>query len=314
MTQKPLRIAFMGTPDFAVAPLKALIGAGHEMVCVYSQPPRPKGRGKKLQESPVHCAALEAGIEVRTPPNFKKDEDIAAFMALDLDVAVVAAYGLILPKLVLDAPRFGCINIHASLLPRWRGAAPIHRAIAEGDEESGITIMQMEEGLDTGPIISMQSVPIRASTTTQSLHDILSALGATMIRDAMAALAADGKLDSTPQPQEGATYAKMLKKEEGLIDWSKSALVLDRQIRAFNPWPGTWCVDSAGRRLKITAASVVEGRTENVKKGTLLDADGVVACGDGTCLRLELVQPESKAPMDARAAINGGYLIPGRSL
>jgi methionyl-tRNA formyltransferase len=310
---KILRIAFMGTPDFSVPALKALISSRHKVVCVYSQPPRPKGRGQHIQESPVHEAAKAAGIEVRTPLNFKKDEDIAAFMALELDVAVVAAYGLILPKQILDAPVHGCLNIHASLLPRWRGAAPIQRAILEGDTETGITIMQMDVGLDTGPMIKKKSVMIRPSTTAQSLHDMLSAVGSSMIVDVIGTLADKGILEATPQPEEGFTYAKMLKKEEGKIDWSKPAAFVDRQIRAFNPWPGTWCESGKGRRLKILEAIPMPFRAE-AAAGTILDDDGVVVCGDGATIKLETVQPESKNPMNVSNAYSGGYLKAGLRL
>lgn len=310
---KSLRIAFMGTPDFSVPALDKLLGTNHQIVCVYSQPPRPKGRGQQVQESPVHTAAKAAGIQVRTPLNFKKDEDVAAFMALELDLAVVAAYGLILPKTILDAPVFGCLNIHASLLPRWRGAAPIQRAILEGDKETGITIMQMDVGLDTGAMIAKKAVPIREATTTQSLHDMLSALGSSMIIEVVNELAEKGLLTSTPQPDEGFTYAKMLKKEEGLIDWSKPASYINRQIRALNPWPGTWTSNEAGRRLKILEAIPMPFKTEDAA-GTILDADSVVACGEGTTLKLEMVQPESKSPMDAAAAYRGGYLPVGGKL
>jgi len=307
---KSLRIAFMGTPDFSVPALKNLIDSDHKVVCVYSQPPRPKGRGQHVQPSPVHEAAQAAGIEVRTPLNFKKDEDIAAFMALELDVAVVAAYGLILPKVILDAPTYGCLNIHASLLPRWRGAAPIHRSILEGDAETGITIMQMEEGLDTGPMILKKSVPIRATTTAQSLHDILSAMGSSMIETVLNELATNGGLHEEVQPDEGATYAKMLKKEEGRIDWTKPARVIDRQIRALNPWPGTWCETDAGRRLKIIEATYVEQGSG--EPGTL-DDNGNVACGEGA-LHLESIQPENKKPITTRDAYSGGYLKAGQRL
>jgi methionyl-tRNA formyltransferase len=297
----------MGTPDFSVPALKALIASRHKIVCVYSQPPRPKGRGQNVQESPVHDAAKAAGIEVRTPLNFKKDEDIAAFMALELDVAVVAAYGLILPKAILDAPVHGCLNVHASLLPRWRGAAPIQRAILEGDTETGITIMQMDAGLDTGPMIEKKAVPIRPSTTAQSLHDMLSAVGSSMIVDAVNELADNGKLDAEPQPEEGSTYAKMLRKEEGRIDWSKPASFIDRQIRAFNPWPGTWCETEKGRRLKILEVVPMPFKSD-AAPGTIIDEDAVVVCGDGATLKIEAVQPESKSVMSASSAIHGGYL------
>ncbi len=302
----PLRIAFMGTPDFSVPALKSLIGMGHKIVCVYSQPPRPKGRGQQVQESPVQAAAKAAGIQTRTPLNFKKDEDIAAFMALELDVAIVAAYGLILPQVILDAPRFGCINIHASLLPRWRGAAPIQRAILEGDEETGITIMQMEAGLDTGPMITKKAVPIRATTTAQSLHDVLSALGSTMIREVVTELAEKGSVSKTAQPEEGATYAKMLKKEEGRVLWD-SATRIDRQVRALNPWPGTWCETAAGRKLKIMGVQLGVDKTEK-QAGLVLNGGGMIACADGSTLILETVQPENKKPMNVASAFNGGYL------
>lgn len=309
----PLRVIFMGTPDFSVSALKSILAAGHKIVCVYSQPPRPKGRGHHVSESPVHLAALEAGLQVRTPQNFKRDEDIAALMALEADVAVVAAYGLILPQAVLDAPRHGCINIHASLLPRWRGAAPIQRAILAGDSETGITIMQMEAGLDTGPMIAKKTVPIRPATTAQSLHDILSVLGASMIRDVLSDLARDGTLRSEKQPDKGATYAKMLKKDEGKIDWNNPAPIIDRQIRALNPWPGTWCADEKGRRLKILEVIPMPFRPD-ARPGTVIDADGVIACGDQTSLKLEMVQPENKKPMALADAVHGGYIMPGHIL
>jgi methionyl-tRNA formyltransferase len=308
---RSLRIAFMGTPDFSVPALKNLIDSDHKVVCVYSQPPRPKGRGQHVQPSPVHETAQAAGIEVRTPTNFKKDEDIAAFMALELDVAVVAAYGLILPKSILDAPVYGCLNIHASLLPRWRGAAPIHRSILEGDSETGITIMQMEEGLDTGPMILKKSVPIRATTTAQSLHDILSAMGSSMIETVLNELAANGSLHAAVQPEEGATYARMLKKEEGRIDWNKSAAVIDRQIRALNPWPGTWCETETGRRLKILEALLMESVSGDA--GTVHE-DGIISCGNGTALKLGSIQPENKKPINIRDAYSGGYLKSGQRL
>ncbi len=309
----PLRIVFMGTPDFSVPALKNLIASPHKVICVYSQPPRPKGRGQQVQESPVHLAAKKAGIEVRTPVNFKKDEDIAAFMALEADIAVVAAYGLILPKTILDAPHHGCLNIHASLLPRWRGAAPIQRAILEGDDETGITIMQMDEGLDTGAMILKKAVPVRSTTTAQSLHDMLSALGSSMIVEVLDTLARDGKLIATPQPEDGSTYAKMLKKEEGRMDWNKDAVVLHRQIRALNPWPGTWVEGPDAKRLKILTASLSHDTT-NEPAGTVLDDAGHIACGDGSVLKLDTVQPENKKPMSAGDAARGGYLVSGQIL
>jgi methionyl-tRNA formyltransferase len=279
---------------------------------VYSQPPRPKGRGQHVQESPVHAAAAAAGIEVRTPVNFKNDKDVAEFMALEADIAVVAAYGLILPKSILDAPVHGCLNIHASLLPRWRGAAPIHRAIMAGDTETGITIMQMDVGLDTGPMIKKKSVPIRKTTTTQSLHDMLSALGASMIVDVVNELADKSSLISQAQPEEGMTYAKMLKKDEGRIDWNKTAEEIDRQIRAMGNWPGTWAEDSRGRRLKILEATILPETHAN-DTGTVFE-NAIMICGEGTTLRLDSVQPENKKPMSGADAMRGGYLVTGTRL
>lgn len=309
---KSLRIVFMGTPDFSVPALKALIASRHKVVCVYSQPPRPKGRGQHVQESPVHETAKAAGIEVRTPVNFKNDKDVAEFMALEADVAVVAAYGLILPKAILDAPVHGCLNIHASLLPRWRGAAPIHRAILAGDTETGITIMQMDVGLDTGPMIKKKSLPIRKTTTTQSLHDMLAAIGASMIVDVVNELADKGKLEGEAQTEEGMTYAKMLKKDEGRIDWTQTAEQIDRQIRAMGTWPGTWAMDAKGRRLKILEATILSETHAN-DAGTVFE-DAIIICGEGTTLRLESIQPENKKPMGGADAARGGYLPKGSRL
>ena len=302
----------MGTPDFSVPALKALIASRHKVVCVYSQPPRPKGRGHVVQESPVHETAKAAGIEVRTPVNFKNDKDVAKFMALEADVAIVAAYGLILPKAILDAPVHGCLNIHASLLPRWRGAAPIHRAILAGDAQTGITIMQMAVGLDTGPMIKKKAVPIRPTTTTQSLHDMLSAIGASMIVDVVNELADKGRLEAEAQTEDGMTYAKMLKKDEGRVDWTKTAEDIDRQIRAMGNWPGTWTEDSKGRRLKILEAAILPETHAN-DAGTIFE-DAIIVCGDGTTLRLESVQPQNKNPMSGGDASRGGYLPVGSRL
>lgn len=303
-----MRVAFMGTPDFAVPALEALIRGLHDVVCVYTQPPRPKGRGQKVQPSPVHLVAEAHGIPVYHPVSLKKDEEArAVFAGHDLDVAVVAAYGLILPQDVLDAPRHGCLNIHASLLPRWRGASPIQRAVWAGDTESGVSIMQMDIGLDTGAVVSMRAVPIRPVTTAQSLHDELAALGGVMMAEALDTLARDGVLPSKPQPQDGVTYAHLLRKDDGKIDWNKTAPEIDRQVRALNPWPGVWTIDEQGRRLKILAVDVVNERFTETP-GTLVDRGGHVACGNDTCLRLRAVQPENAKVMDFSAAVNGSYL------
>ncbi len=305
---EPLRVAFMGTPDFAVPALAALIDGPHEVVAVYSQPPRPKGRGHKVQPSPVHALAEAHGIPVYTPKSLKKDEvKHAKFKALDLDVAVVAAYGLILPREILEAPKYGCLNIHASLLPRWRGAAPIQYAVWEGDDESGITIMQMEEGLDTGPMIEKRSVKILPTTTAQSLHDELSALGGAMIIDVLDVLAEKGSLEVEEQDDEFSTYAPMLAKDDGRVDWTQDAAAIDCQIRALNPWPGVWTETLAGKRVKILEAEPVTDRYTEAP-GMLVDRTGHVVCGNDTALRLLKIQPESAKAMDVAGAVNGGYV------
>jgi methionyl-tRNA formyltransferase len=297
-----LRIVFMGTPDFAVPALKALHDAGHEIVAVYSQPPRPKGRGQQVQKSPVHIYAEENGIPVFNPKSLKNAEAQDEFKKLNADVAVVAAYGLILPKAVLDAPKYGCINIHASLLPRWRGASPIQHAIWSGDPETGITLMQMDEGLDTGAVISMERIAITDKTTSSSLHDELSALGGKMIVKAIGELAKNGALKSVPQDDES-TYAPMLKKENGKINWTLSAAMIDRQIRALNPWPGTWA-EFEGKRIRILAAEISPAKGN---PGEILDRHGNIGHG----LKILKIQPEGKNAMDFSAAVNGGYLKVG---
>jgi methionyl-tRNA formyltransferase len=312
MSQKGLNVVFMGTPEFSVAALKAITGSQHKVICVYTQPPRPKGRGQQLQKSPVQLAAEESGIAVRHPLSLKKDEQARQeFIGLKADVAVVAAYGLILPKTVLEAPRFGCINIHASLLPRWRGASPIQRAIWAGDAESGITIMQMEEGLDTGPMIAKGSVPIGTSMTTPMLHDALAAMGGKLIVPVLDTLALDGKIEAQKQDESLTSYAALLNKEDGRFNWSQSAAEIDRQIRALNPWPGVWTMTS-GKRLKILEAVPVEPSIGPA--GTVSDKTGLVICGGNTGLRLKKVQPDNAKPMDAVSAINGGYLAVGSVL
>lgn len=307
-----LKIAFMGTPDFAVPALDNLIASDHDVVCVYSQPPRPKGRGHKVIPSPVHALADDHGIDVRTPKRLKKNmEEIARFVALDIDVAVVAAYGLLLPKAVLDAPRFGCLNIHASLLPRWRGASPIQQAIWHGDTQTGVTIMQMEEGLDTGPMIEKRAVTIRPQSTAQAMHDQLSALCAAMIEDVLDQLGRGESLDHEVQDDELATYAPLLTRDNGKIDWLQTADQIDRQIRALNPWPGVWTTDryqGQTNKHKILEAELV---TMHVGQppGTLVDKTGHVACGDDTALKLTRIHPSGASrPMDVLSAINGGYL------
>jgi len=299
-----LRLVFMGTPDFAVPSLAALIEAGHRVVCVYSQPPRPSGRGQQVQKTPVHRFAEERGIPVRTPKSLRNAEAQAEFAALDADAAVVAAYGLILPQPVLDAPRLGCVNVHGSLLPRWRGAAPIQRSILAGDAETGITIMQMDVGLDTGAMLSKEAVAITPATTTSSLHDALAALGARMIVPALAGLAA-GTLTAEPQPEEGVIYAAKLTKEDGRLDWARDAASVERQVRALTPWPGCW-FDVGEERIKVLAAELVADASG--APGTLLDDRLTVACADGA-VRLTRVQRPGRAPVDG-AALLRGFAIP----
>ncbi|WP_404830618.1 methionyl-tRNA formyltransferase [Sediminicoccus rosea] len=303
---RPLRIAFMGSPDFAVPALHALHAAGHDIRAVYTQPPKPAGRGQQETPCPVHRAALALGLEVRTPARVKRDPAAhGAFAALDLDVAVVAAYGLILPPAMLEAPRRGCLNIHASLLPRWRGAAPIHAAILHGDAESGVTIMRMEEGLDTGPMLLREAVPLTPRSTTPELHDALAEIGARLILRAL-----EEAPPETPQPAEGVTYAAKLTKADGLLDWTEPGATLDARVRAMNPWPGAY-FQHAGEVLRVLSAEPVAGTGA---PGTVLPGPGlVVACGSGA-LRLTRLQRPGRAAMDADALLRGYALPPGTQL
>ena len=300
-----LRLAFMGTPDFAVPVLRALAAVGHEIAAVYSQPPRPAGRGHKTQASPVQVCAEAEGWPVRTPKSLKDLAEQAAFAALDLDAAVVVAYGLILPKAVLEAPRLGCFNVHASLLPRWRGAAPIQRAILAGDEETGVTIMRMDEGLDTGPMLLRGAVSIGARTTAATLHDDLAALGARLIVEALDGVAR-GALKETPQPSEGVTYAAKLSKAESALDWRRPAAELERQVRAFSPWPGAFA-RFGGDAIKILEAEVLDDNCGQAP-GTAIDDALTIACGVGA-LRLVRVQRAGKAAMTAEAFLRG-FAVP----
>jgi len=303
-----LRTIFMGTPGFAAVALKALIDAGHDLVAVYSQPPRPKGRGLDVQKSPVHAFAEEQGIPVFTPASVKSAEEIAAFQALNADVAVVAAYGLILPKAILDAPRFGCLNIHASLLPRWRGAAPIQRAIMAGDAETGVTIMQMAEGLDTGPMLLRESLPIDAEMNAGALHDALAALGARMIVAALERLP-DG-LPAQAQPEDGVTYAAKITKEECRIDWRRGAIELDRQIRGLSPAPGAFA-EIKGERVTILAADMMVGNLST--PGLVTDDQLTIACGEGG-LRPTSVKRAGKRAMSVEEMLRGFAVPPGTRL
>jgi len=298
----------MGSPEFSCAPLRALIAAGHEIAAVYCQPPRPAGRGKKPRATPVHALAEDLHLPVRHPETLRIAEAQAEFTAWAADIAVDVAYGLILPQAVLDAPRLGCVNIHASLLPRWRGAAPIHRAIMAGDDETGISIMQMEAGLDTGPVLLTRTLPIGAEDTTAALHDRLSQLGAEAI---VAALADFDSLSPVPQPQEGVTYAEKIDKAEAAIDWSNDAAEIDRQIRGLSPFPGAWTTHS-GRRLKFLACRRAQARPDGAAAGSVIDGL-TIACGTGAIEITEL-QPEGKPRMAAADFLRGTDLPAGTIL
>ena len=303
-----MRIIFAGTPDFSVPPLQALLQSGHEVIAVYTQPDRPAGRGRKLTPSPVKEVAVGRGLPVFQPVNFKAEEDLVALESLRPDLMVVVAYGLLLPQRVLDAPRLGCINIHASLLPRWRGAAPIHRAIAAGDDESGITIMRMEAGLDTGPMYLVKRCHIDSRETGQSLHDKLAVLGADALMEALP-IVEQGLRDPEPQDDAKAIYAHKLKKEEALIDWSLTAVDIDRQVRAFNPWPvaQTRYEDAV---LRVWQAMPVNGAAAGKAPGAVVATgrEGVdVMTGDGL-LRITRLQMPGKRAMSAGDFLNAHSL------
>ncbi len=295
-----MKLVFMGTPEFSVPVLQAL-AKRHDIVAVYTQPPRPAGRGKDLRPTPVHAAATALSLPVRHPASLKSPEEQTAFAALNADVAVVVAYGLILPQAVLDAPCHGCLNIHASLLPRWRGAAPIHRAIMAGDTETGICIMQMEAGLDTGPVLLRSATPIGAEETTQDLHDRLSQMGADLILDALDRLP---RLTPEPQPSQGITYAAKIDKLEARIDWTRPAAEVDRQIRALSPFPGAWCM-AAGERIKLLRSRLAKG---SATPGTVLP-DLTIACGSDA-VKITLAQREGKKPQSPQDFLNGFALPP----
>lgn len=290
----------MGTPEFSVPALQA-IAAEHTVVAVYSQPPRAAGRGQKARPSAVHRQAEELGLTVRTPLKLRDEAAIREFRELDADVAVVVAYGLILPQDILDAPRYGCLNIHASLLPRWRGAAPIHRAILAGDAETGVAIMQMEAGLDTGPVITQSRTEIGAEETTVDLNDRLSQMGAQLILSTLESLPATG----TPQSEKGVLYAEKIEKSEARIDWTRTATEVDRQIRALSPFPGAWC-DIAGERVKLLRSRLSDGVGE---PGQVLDGFRI-ACGTGA-VEITQAQRAGKKPMNAQDLLRG-WVLPSR--
>ena len=295
-----MRVAFMGTPEFSVPALSALIEAGHEIACVYSQPPRPAGRGHKKRLSPIQELAESLDLDARQPSSLGERTVQAEFLSLDADVAVVVAYGLILPKPILSAPRLGCLNIHASLLPRWRGAAPIQRAILAGESETGITIMQIDDGLDTGPILAVERVPITKKTTASDLHDELANIGARLIVEVLS----DDLPSPVSQPEEGVTYAQKLDRAEGRIDWTRASSEIDRRVRALNPWPGVWC-ELNSERLQILSVKPVNG---SGFPGTVIAEPLIVACGEGA-LQIDQVQRAGRSKMPTADFVRG-YPVP----
>ncbi len=304
-----LRIIFMGTPDFSVPTLAEIVGAGHDVVAVYSQPPRAAGRGMAERKSPVQTFAEAAGLPVLTPVNFKADDDRAAFAAHGADAAVVVAYGLLLPKPILDAPRHGCLNLHPSKLPRWRGAAPINRPIMAGDEETAAMVMRMDQGLDTGPVCLGESVPIPPDATYGDMHDELARRGAQLMVRALSALER-GSLDCQPQSEEGVTYARKIHKAEARIDFSLPAREVHNLIRGLSPFPGAWFeVGEEGKRerIKVLRASLADGQGT---PGTVLDDRLTIACGDGA-VRLNELQRAGKKPMAASEVLRGFAIPPG---
>ena len=304
-----MRLAFMGTPDFAVPSLAELIASGHEIVAVYSQPPRPKGRGQKLTPSPVQAFAEAMGLPVFTPASMKSLEAIADFLSLDLDAACVVAYGQILKAEVLEAPRLGCFNLHGSLLPRWRGAAPIQRAIMAGDRQTGVQIMRMSEGLDEGPILLSEILPIRSDDTAASLSERMSVIGATLWTRALAAIERGG-VTETPQVGEP-TYARKITPAEARIDWTRPAAQIDAHIRGLSPFPGAWCEAPDGTRMKVLMSRLsLKGEGE---PGEVLDDDLLVACGGGA-VRLTRVQREGRAAQGSAEFLKGFAIMAGSML
>ena len=303
-----LRLVFMGTAAFAVPSLEAIHAAGHDIARVYSQPPRPAGRGHKPRQTPVHDAAERLGLDVATPTSLRDEAAQADFAALGCDACVVVAYGQILPRAVLDAPRLGCLNVHPSLLPRWRGPAPIPRTIEAGDAATGVAIIRMAEGVDIGPVLLVERVPVPADATGGTLHDDLAVLGGRLIVAALDQATA-GTLTATPQPEDGATYAAKLTKQQGRLDWHRPAIELERLVRAFAPRPGAW-FEVGGTAVKVLAADVVDGIGA---PGTLIGDEPTVACG-AAALRLVTVQRAGKAPADGAAYLRGARLAVGSVL
>jgi methionyl-tRNA formyltransferase len=313
--KKALDLIFMGTPAFAATILGALIEAGHSILAVYTQPPRAAGRGHRPRPSPVQLLAAQHRLTVRSPVSLRPPDTEAEFRALGADVAVVAAYGLILPRAILAAPRLGCVNVHASLLPRWRGAAPIQRALLAGDSETGITIMQMEEGLDTGPILLQKAVPIVPDTTAGGLSAELAGLGARLVVEALDKIAR-GALAPRPQPPAGVTYAHKIGREDGRLDWRRPAATLERQVQALDPWPGAFFespgLRAEGERIRVLSAVALPQESTNAP-GTVLDNELSIACGVGVLRPLRLQRP-GRAPLDASAFLRGYPIAAGTAL
>ncbi len=307
-----LRLAFMGTPDFAARSLAEIAAAGHEVARVYTQPPRRRGRGQAEQKTPVHQLAEVLGIPVSTPESFRDPQVIEEFASLDLDVAAVGAYGQILPQAALDAPRLGCLNLHASLLPRWRGAAPIQRAIMAGDATTGVQIQQMEAGLDTGPILLSETVAIAPTDTAASLHGKLMETGALMWPRALSALERDS-LEAVPQSEEGVTYAKKITSEEARLDWTRPADELANHVRGLSPFPGAWFELDTGKEAVRVKVLMAKAETGSGAPGEVLDGNLLIACGEGA-LRLVRLQRAGKGAMDATDFLRGNSVEPGTVL
>ena len=306
MIPQTARVAFMGTPDFSVHILKSLLDAPYQVVAVYTQPPRPVGRGYKVTPSPVHKFATERHIPVFTPESLKTEDAQNQWKALDLDVAIVVAYGLLLPKGIIETPRWGCLNVHPSLLPRWRGAAPLQRTILADDRETGVAIMKLDEGFDTGDVLLTKKIPLTDTITTSQLSNTLAQLGAEALLEALSPYL-EGKLQPTPQPSSGIVYAEKLKKEEGLLDWRLPASLLGRKVRALNPWPGTW-FDVGEDQIKVLEAEVLP-LLSPLPPGTLLDDQFTIACGEGA-LRLLYVQKVGRSCLSAEEFLRGYDLPP----
>lgn len=309
-----LRVIFMGTPDFSVPALSDILNAGHDVVAVYTQPPRPAGRGMEPRKSPVHELAERSGLPIFTPKRLKDPAEQEPFVNQKADVAVVVAYGLILPKPILEAPAHGCLNLHASLLPRWRGAAPVQRAIMAGDEETGIMIMRLDEGLDTGPICLAEHVVIGPDMTAGELHNVLARRGGDLIVRALAALER-GRLDCKAQGREGVTYARKIDKAETRIDWQRPASDVHNHIRGLSPWPGAWFQLERGGKIERVKALRSESAEGSGRPGMVLENETAltIACGSGS-IRLQQVQRAGKKPMDADAFLRGMTLTPGTEL